>query len=106
MALRTLGTSLTTSLQALSVQVDDNNAANVAALMNLIKTPLQVTNGVLVGTQRNLVNGAYTQTGTLIVPGRGVLIAQYGDFVAVDPTTGWPILISADCAANGAITHT
>lgn len=47
--------------------------------------------------------GAYIPNqGQLFVPNRGVLQILPGDVVAYDPTTGWPILISARAAANAA----
>lgn len=105
MALRTLGTNANNSLGGFLVGTDDLTPATVA-LINQIKVNLAFLNGALVGTQRNLVNGGYTQQGTLTIPGRGILVCQPGDFVGLDPNTGWPILLSADCAANGLWTHT
>jgi hypothetical protein len=43
----------------------------------------------------------------LFVPNRGVLAVLPGDVIAIDPTTGWPFLISARAAQNAsAWTHT
>jgi hypothetical protein len=40
----------------------------------------------------------------LTVPGRGILSIQPGDVIAVDPTTGWPILVSgAAISAAGSL---
>lgn len=49
---------------------------------------------------RNFSGGGFDaldiQNGLLYVPGRGVLKIRPGDIVAVDPLTGWPILVSAN----------
>lgn len=109
MALRTLGTNANNSLTAMLVGTDDiGNQVNLALLLNGILTDMPFNNGALVTQPRNKVNQAYVQgsRGTLYVPRRGQLVCLPGDVVAFDPVTGWPILISADCAANGAVTHT
>src|SRR6516164_850263 len=41
-----------------------------------------------------------TRDGRLYVPNRGFLQVRAGDYVAFDPQTGWPILISGRAAAN------
>jgi hypothetical protein len=42
----------------------------------------------------------------LLVPSRGILNVLPGDVVAVDPTTGWPILVSgAAISAAGSLWH-
>lgn len=49
---------------------------------------------------------AISRTGLLIVPGRGTLQMQPGDVVALDITTGWPILVSAAAiSASGSRWH-
>jgi hypothetical protein len=45
--------------------------------------------------------GAFVREGLLYVPNRGVLKLLVGDVVAVDPGTGWPILISKNAYADG-----
>ena len=57
------------------------------------------------GTNRPRVNQAYVKQGLLIIPNRGHLQLKPGDFIAFDSTTGWPIVISGDAAANGPYTH-
>lgn len=109
MALRTLGTNASTSLTAMLVGTDDiNNPTNLALLQLGILTPMPFVNGALVTQPRNKINQPYIQGsyGTLYVPDRGYLKCLPGDYVAFDATTGWPILVSADCAANGAYSHT
>jgi hypothetical protein len=107
MALRTLGTNATTSLGGFLVGTDDFVPATVA-LINQIKTEIPMVNqALLTGIPRNLINGGYTQQGVLVLPGnRGVITCKVGDFIGLDPVTGWPIVLSADCAQNGAFTHT
>lgn len=39
--------------------------------------------------------------GQLIVPNRGVLQVLPGDFVAIDPVTGWPVLVSNAAIVGG-----
>ena len=110
MALRTLGTTANNSLTAMQAGVDDiNNPVNLALLLNGILNDIPMVNMALQsGQPRNRqVGQPYVQGswGTLYVPNRGRLWVKPGDYVAFDATTGWPILISADCAANGAIVH-
>lgn len=50
--------------------------------------------------------GAFARTGLLFVPNRGVLQCLPGDYVAIDPATGFPILISANAAAGASWIHT
>jgi hypothetical protein len=48
-----------------------------------------------------IMGGSWNHSGILYVPGRGVLIAQPGDYVMVDAVAGWPILVSANAIAIG-----
>lgn len=118
MALRTIGTNLTTSLNGFVVGVNDVIAADVATLITSINgdppgwqfwnTIGTTADGVPtnVGTNRPQINQAYVQTGLLIIPNRGQIQLKPGDWVCYDSTTGWPIVISGDAAANGPWTHT
>ena len=116
MALKTLGTNATTSLTAFLVGFNDTIAADLAGIMTSLKSdppgysPLQkVTSAGLVtgaGTHRQQLNQAYVKQGVLIIPNRGRLQLVPGDFIAWDATTGWPIVISGDAAANGPYSHT
>jgi hypothetical protein len=36
---------------------------------------------------------------------KGIIRLDPGDWVGVDPATGWPVVISAYAIANGAFTH-
>lgn len=50
--------------------------------------------------------GAFAKNGLLAIPNRGIVKVLAGDYVAVDPVTGWPILVSAFAAAHGPFTIT
>ena len=97
MALRTLGTNATTSLNAILFSGAPAQA-DVASLTAGIFDDQIVTHPVY--------PGAFSTQGLLYVPNRGVLKVLPGDFVAIDSTTGWPILLSAYAAASGPYTHT
>lgn len=98
MALRTLGTAANNTLSGFVVGTNDLIPADVATLMASIKN--DQVNGL------PLWNGAYSQTGLLVLPAnRGVIRALPGDFIGVDPATGFPILISAAAAAGASWVH-
>ena len=115
MALGTLGTSGTGSLSYFLVGTNDVIAADLATLnVSLFGDPPgfgawpQVnTSGLVtgIGTNRPLLNAPYLKGGLLVIPNRGQIQCKPGDFVCFDPTTGWPILISGDAAANGPYVH-
>lgn len=120
MALRTLGTNASTSLSAFVVGFNDTIIADIATMNDAIKqdppvgslyTPILST-GLInqststgTGTTRQLMNQAYIKNGVLIIPKRGQLVLRNGDFVCWDTTTGWPIVVSGDAAANGPYSH-
>lgn len=95
MATQTLGTNATNSLTALAFAVSAADA-DVATIQQLIKDDLE--------TNHAIFPGAFSKTGLLYIPNRGVLQMRPGDYVAVDSTTGWPILISARAKASGPYT--
>ena len=97
MALRTLGTALTTTLPAFVVGTNDLIPADVASLIVAIKNDQVNTNPIW--------GGAYAQQGLLSIPNRGVLKCLPGDFIGFD-ASGWPILLSAVAAANANWVHT
>lgn len=116
MALKTLGTNATTSLFGFVVGFNDTIAADLASISIALKGdppgwsdgfPAVTSAGLVTGqgTNRTLKNQAYVKTGLLYVPGRGTLQLKLGDFVCWDTTTGWPIVISGDAAANGPYSH-
>jgi hypothetical protein len=102
MATGTVGTSATNSLVSKLFPVNGaltaaQVAADIAAIANAIKDD-----------QNNIHPiwpGAWSQSGMLSIPNRGILKVLPGDYVAVDATTGWPILISARAIASGPWTH-
>jgi len=116
MALRTLGSNATTSLSAFVVGFNDIIPADLATLITQLRgdppgyTAPQgnvATTGLITGqgTNRPRINAAYIKQGLLTIPNRGQLVCRPGDFVCWDTTTGWPILLSGDAAANGPYTH-
>lgn len=115
MATRTLGTNANNSLTAFVVGFNDTIAADLATLnLGIRGDPpgynayqQAATTGLVTGagTNRPRINQAYVKQGLLIIPNRGHLQLKAGDFVCFDGTTGWPIVISGDAAANGPYTH-
>lgn len=98
MATLTLGTNAPTSLVAVEFSRGlDLSDADIAAIANGILNDQNVAHPIY--------PGAFARTGLLYIPNRGVLQVQPGDYVAIDSTTGWPILVSADAIANGPWTH-
>ena len=96
----TLGTTGHTSLTAIKYLPGYGSgmaAADIATIALAIKN--DQVNG------RPIFPGALEE-GRLFIPNRGVLNILPGDFIAYDPTTGWPILISAASIASGPWTHT
>ncbi len=120
MTLRTLGTNAQTTLKGFVVGFNDLIAADVATLntdiladspgygawnnvaaTGLVVTTANATNTI--GAAQPRVNQAYVRNGVLIIPNRGRLVLKNGDFVGWDATTGWPIVVSGQAAATGAI---
>jgi hypothetical protein len=95
MATVTLGTNLTTSLTALSFS-GSMTAADVASITNGIKD--DQVNGL------PIFPGAFSSTGLLYIPNRGVLKVLPEDYVGFD-NRGWPILVSKYSIANANWTH-
>jgi len=118
MATRTLGTNATTSLTALVVGINDQIPADLATFNNAVRGDppgyLGPTGGYVastglvggVGSVRPRVAQCYVKKGVIYIPNRGVLQLRDGDFICVDATTGWPIVLSGDAAQNGPYTHT
>lgn len=116
MALKTIGTNATTSLSGFIVGTNDVIAADVATLLTQLRgdppgwTAFHNTNtsGLVsgMGTNRPRLAQAYVKGGWLHIPNRGQLQLLNGDFIGWDTTTGWPIVVSGDAAANGPWTHT
>jgi hypothetical protein len=102
MPIQTVGTnannSLTYGIKFLPGYGSGMSAANIATIAQQIKDDLNVAHPVS--------PNAFSSNGLLYVPNRGTLQMLPGDYVAVDPTTGWPILISKRAAASGPWTIT
>lgn len=96
MALLTLGTNANNSLRSLKM-TGAMTPTDVGTFANDVKN--DQINGL------PIFPGAFAQNGLLYVPNRGVLKVLPGDYVAVDLTTGWPILVSAYAIAHGPYTH-
>ncbi len=104
MALKTAGTSTTTTLSALVV--DSNfTPADIATARAAIKYNWVFVNGAYVRQQAGAIfpGGIEYVGGTamLTLPGgRGTLQALPGDYIAIDPN-GWPILIAGGSINSG-----
>jgi len=96
MATLTLGTNATTSLTSLKF-TGNMTAADVASIAAAVKDDQNAALPVY--------PGAFSAQGLLFIPNRGVLKVLPGDYVGVDATTGWPILVSAKAIASGPWTH-
>jgi hypothetical protein len=110
MATITAGTAATTTLTALIFQRAGLAAADIASISQAILNEVGTgqsgeynAGGRVGGVQGPF--GAFTRHGQLVVPNRGVLQMMPGDLVAVDPVTGWPILLSAAAAAGASFVH-
>ena len=106
MALQTLGTNATSSLSALvfgpkGVMTDSDLAAfNALVLPNYGDTTNQ-------GNPNSGKLEVYiSREGQLYVPRRGWVKVFAGDVLALDSTTGFPILLSAAAVASGPWTLT
>lgn len=105
MALKTLGSNATTTLQAL--QWRNNNGqtrADYAALAALILDDRSVPLGQLANaapSSKPIYPGALNPfIDQIMIPNRGILKVLPGDWIAVD-ANGWPILLSRNAIAGG-----
>ena len=96
MALGTLGTSLTTTLQSINAWTASAAAQDVGTFANLIKDDQNVAHPIW--------PTAFEQNGLLYIPNRGFLKVLPGDYVGVDPN-GWPILVSKNSIAGSGWSH-
>jgi hypothetical protein len=97
MALVTLGTNATTSLQgARFVGGGSISNVDVGAYNNLAKDDIIVAHP----NPPDIF-----MSGILTIPNRGWLKVLPGDYIAID-ANGWPILVSAYSIATGGWTHT
>lgn len=96
---RTLGTAANNTLTAISFAYAGVPQADQA----LIQTSI-LDDSVPAATPRIMAGAFVPGQGLLLIPNRGTLIVQLGDFIGVD-ATGWPILLSARAAANANWVH-
>lgn len=102
MATITVGSNATTTLTGVTFG-KGLSAADIAAIANAILNEGSNDSGQLAKTApaaKPIWPGAFSLTGLLYIPNRGVLQALPGDIVAID-ANGWPILISANAIAGG-----
>lgn len=103
MALKTAGTSATTTLNAL-VMNTNLSAADGATIRSSILWDGVYVNAAWVRIQNAAIYPAAFEfqggQGVLHIPRRGTLKVLEGDYVGVDPN-GWPVLISG-WSINGA----
>lgn len=97
MGIQTVGTnantSLTYGLKFLPGYGSGMAATDIATICSHILDDQNVSHPI--------IPASFGSNGILYVPNRGQLKMLPGDYVAVDPTTGWPILISKRAAASG-----
>ena len=120
MALHTLGTNGTTSLNCLRFpgapvsslgqavpSIVIPSAADIASLSAAIKDDMiNVNLAVPAGPVAPDALSPRGNPNLLFVPNRGVLKILPGDIVATDPVTGWAILVSYQAvAATGSLWH-
>lgn len=107
MAIGTIGTTATSSLIALKFGTDDlSTGLSVPGTSFMAQIQQAILNDITVAPAvAQQWPGAFSRTGVLYIPNRGVLYAKPGDIVAVDATTGWPVLISGANFASGAWNH-
>lgn len=92
MAIITLGTAATTSLNAL-VWNPMSSVADVASIAANIKGQSNPTHPI--------APGAFSKSGRLAFPGRrGFILLQPGDYIGYD-NFGWPVVVSNQSIASG-----
>lgn len=99
MATVTMGTAANNSLTALGFShvALDADMASINALIKVDVPPAGEQGAGVVSS--TFVTQAFSKSGLLYIPRRGMVKVYQGDYVAVDPETGWPILISGRAAA-------
>ena len=101
MALLTGGTAATTTLKALLVggaMGAGTALRDIGAWNALVKAQ-----SAAAGQDQTT---AFDLTGRLFLPGkRGVIQCLPGDYIMVDPTSGWPIVVSSYAITGGGFVH-
>jgi len=108
MATATGGTAAATSLTALqfagALAPADIGSINNAIWDDWVNTypnnPTAALN-TIPAFAKVVPSGQFAQTGLLFIPNRGVLRCQPGDWVMVDPVSGWPVLVSRTAMGVG-----
>jgi hypothetical protein len=101
-ATKTLGTNANNTLTAVNFS-KALSAADIAAIANAIlddRSPDSGQPANAAPSAKPIWRGAFSLTGLLYIPNRGVLQVLPGDWVGVD-ANGWPILLSANAIAGG-----
>ena len=103
MATKTLGTSATTSLVAVSFSQDPS----VLLPADLATVDYGILDDQTTGHPHASISGigGLVRQGKLFVPNRGSLTIYPGDYIAYDPTTGGVILVTALAAAGASWVH-
>jgi hypothetical protein len=112
LALKTMGTVATTSLKAFVFQYA-SSSATFAADAASIEATIQSDQNPYLGTTSPSWGSSYGAfdpgSGVLFLPGGrtpGGIQLLPGDFIVVEPTTGWPMVVSALSAGTaGMWTH-
>ena len=91
MALGTLGSTSQTGLTSINGWTSSTTTADTGGLAALI---------LYDNAAHPIYPGAFSPSGLLYVPRRGVLKVLPGDYIGVD-ALGWPILVSSNSIANG-----
>lgn len=107
---KTIGTPATSTLWAIQTAGPLNTPSAwlppTQADMAIIQANI-LDDSVPIATPRVFSGAFIPNQQQLFIPNRGMLQVLPGDWVAVDPFTGWPILISGRAAQNAsAWTHT
>lgn len=88
-----------------NTQTDADIAFMVAAIRDDLYADRNLDAGGNAGVYQPPMQG-WSRNGQLYIPNRGWLKCLPGDVIAVDPNTGWPILISAKAAASASFVNT
>ena len=102
MATHTFGTNANNSLTAVKYSPSLSDA-DVATIQQAILDDFLQTNpisGAAPAVSR-VYPGAFVKQGMLYIPNRGYLKMMPNDVIAVDPTTGWPILVAQNAVNAG-----
>ena len=95
MAVKTGGSKATTSLNG----VQFNHAPATLSDADLATISQNIYDDATLARsfkKINQPNNPFVRNGQLFIPRRGVLKLMVGDWVFVDPATGWPILVSGN----------